>query len=176
MPLPAIWLKRALIAGVAALALLVAPAPASAEKPCWKQVLEEWADNGEIRGRYPISCYDDALRNMGSDLEHYSSAADVIEAARQRALSRSPAGRGGSDERVALPPSGGRDGEGGGGDGDGPIGHLLNAGPGSVPLPLLALASVALLLLAAAGAGLVSRYRQGRRGEPAAEPDAGTGR
>ncbi|MDQ3992757.1 MAG: hypothetical protein M3229_03770, partial [Actinomycetota bacterium] len=65
-------MTRALIAGLAVALLLLSAAPASAATPCWLQVHNDWSDNGRIDGRYPDSCYEQALRNLPSDAQIYS--------------------------------------------------------------------------------------------------------
>lgn len=168
-------MSRALVAAATALLLLLTAAPASAAQPCWRDVLDDWSDNGRVDARYADSCYEQALRNLPADVEIYSDAADVIAAAREQAL-RENARRPENRPPSAEPGSGGSGGntrQGGGGDGDGPIGAALNWGQsaaGDVPLPLLALAGVALLLTAAGGAGLLSRRLRAREVGPDRDP------
>ena len=154
-------MSRALVVAVAAVLLLLAAAPAGAGRPCWEDVHDDWSDNGRIDARYADSCYEQAIRNLPTDVEIYSDAADVIAAARDQAL-RS------NERRLEGRPGdapGTTDGKRKAGDRDGPIGAALNWGQsaaGDVPLPLVALACVALLLTAAGGAGLVSRRLRAR--------------
>ncbi len=161
-------MTRALIAGLAVALLLLSAAPASAATPCWLQVHNDWSDNGRIDGRYPDSCYEQALRNLPSDAQIYSDAADVIAAAREQALrekARRPEGRPGVEPGATNSAKGG--------DANGPIGTALNWGQraaGDVPLPLFALAGIALLLTAAGGAGLVSRRLHARHAARADDP------
>ena len=169
MSRPATTMSRALVGLAAAALVLFAAAPASAGKPCWRAILDDWSDNGRVDAAYADSCYEQALRNLPTDVEIYSDAGDVIEAARDQALrdnSRRPQSRPGTESEPGTGEAlqaGNRKGKGG--DGDGPIGAALNWGQsaaGDVPLPLLALAGVALLLTAAGGAGLLSRRLRAR--------------
>jgi hypothetical protein len=159
-------LVRRLIAVLALLLIALATAaPATAAKPCWRQVLDDWTDNTRLNGTYPISCYDTALKNLPEDIVSYTDAYDHIADARQDAL---------QGDRVLS-------GSGSGGDdndpdaGGGPLGDMLSAGTDSadsIPLPLLILGGLATLLMAAGGAGLLSRKLQARRaGGPGAPPD-----
>jgi hypothetical protein len=142
------------------LVALLSAAPASAAKPCWRQILDDWTDNTRLNKTYPIECYDAALKNLPEDIVSYTDAFDTISNARQDALQgeRVPSafeGDGGDDDPDA----------GGGGSG-GPLGDLLGAGTDSadsIPLPLLILGALAALLMAAGAAGLISRKLQARR-------------
>jgi hypothetical protein len=150
-------LARRLIAVLALLLVALATAaPATAAKPCWRQVLDDWTDNTRLNKTYPISCYDSALKNLPEDIVSYTDAYDQISNARQDAL---------QGDRV-LSGSGGDDDDPGGGDGGGPLGDILGLGTDSadsIPLPLLILGALAGLLMAAGGAGLLSRKLQARR-------------
>jgi hypothetical protein len=155
---------RPLIAVLAlVLVALATAAPATAAKPCWRQVLDDWTDNTRLNKTYPISCYDSALKNLPEDIVSYTDAYDHIANARQDALQgdRTPSGFGGDDDD---PDAGG-----------GPLGDALGAGTDSadsVPVPLLILGGLAALLMAAGAAGLLSRKLQARRaGGPGAPPD-----
>jgi hypothetical protein len=167
-----------------ALALGIA-APASAKAPCSQAVINDWFDNGRVDQRFPRHCYTEAINNLPTDVETYSSAKEDIQRA-LLALIRGSDGKGGS---------------GGGGGGQtqttpsnvNPIEPTPYARPAreslqtekpskgviwrsiewlgpsdaaSVPVPLLVLAGVAFLLLAAAGGTLVSRRLQERRLPP----------
>jgi hypothetical protein len=145
------------------LVALATAAPATAAKPCWRQVLDDWTDNTRLNKTYPISCYDSALKNLPEDIVSYTDAYDHIANARQDALQgdRVPSGFGGDDDD---PDAGG-----------GPLGDALGAGTDSadsIPVPLLILGGLATLLMAAGGAGLLSRKLQARRtGGPGGPPD-----
>lgn len=173
-----ILLALALVASVAGLTLA---APASAAKPCWKVLLNDWFD-GRIDKAYSVSCYRAAIKNLPEDVESYSNAREEINRALLAALNKSAkSGRTltGSDLVPAqtgttstLPGGTNSSGEGegeavpgspGDGGGDGPLGVLKPANADSVPIPLLVLAGLALVLLAAASAGFVARRVQARR-------------
>jgi len=145
-------------------------APASAAKPCWKKVIDDWYDNGRIDGVYPQRCLVEARRHVPEDLRVYSTIDEELQNARQvaaRASSRRPGG--GSPRSTGSA----------GGSGQAPATRnvaepdrgLFKAtfkklGPrnaDSVPLPLLILAGLALLLISAGAAGLVARRLQARR-------------
>lgn len=79
-------LKIVLVAYAAAFLLVVA-APAGAAAACSQRVLDDWAADGTVDGRYSGGCYSQALRALPSDLRAYSSAAEDIVLARQRSLS-----------------------------------------------------------------------------------------
>jgi hypothetical protein len=146
------------------LVALATAAPATAAKPCWRQVLDDWTDNTRLNGTYPISCYDTALKNLPEDIVSYTDASDQISNARQDALQ--------GDRVLSSRPGGDDDDPDAGG---GPLGDILSAGTDSadsIPLPLLILGGLATLLMAAGGAGLLSRKLQARReGGPGAPPD-----
>jgi hypothetical protein len=149
-----------LIAALTLLALALAVTePASAAKPCWRQVLDDWTDNTRLDQKYPIECYNQALENLPEDIVSYTNAYDQISNARQDSL------RG--DDRGLSGAGGGGGGNNDPGDGDGGIfGDFLgigSGGAGSIPLPLLILGALAGLLMAAGGAGLLTRKLQARR-------------
>lgn len=182
---------RALVAllAVAAAVLAASAAPASAARPCWNQVLNDWFVNGEITGSYPIACYTEAQQHIPEDAKQYSNAPQAIQRALLAAI-RQDRGNG----------PGGGIGGGGGGGGGGPIGgggggSVSNSaysgakvasphqspftkvidwlGPSnasSIPLPLLVLAGIALLLLAGAAASWFARRLQSRRLRPLPQP------
>jgi hypothetical protein len=166
---------------------LTTPATATAAKPCWKRIVDDWYDNERIDGSYSQKCYAEAEKNIPQDLRDYSDLPGEIARARQRDLRDQPAdpgkatrvvqGVGPVDEKNDDDNGGGNDSSGKSASG-GPIGAVLDAaGPSSAdspPIPLLVLAGLALLLVAAGGAGLLSRRLQARRartGPPPAGPD-----
>jgi hypothetical protein len=173
------FLKAALCAGLASVALLCAaaqPARAAASAtPCWKVLLNDWYD-GRIDGSYQRHCYNDALKHLPADVSTYSSAhEDILRAlqsaiAKQRAAGHSvgpndviaPPARApgtGTNPGTATTPSG-RDQPNG-------LADKLNPGsPSSLPVPLLILGGLALVLVAAGGAGLVAKRIQARRQNP----------
>lgn len=166
-----------------AAAAVAAPSPASAAKPCWVKLVNDWYD-GRIDGTYPAKCYRDAIKNIPDDLKGYSDAEEDI----RRALLNATREKGGEiapsepiapepntkpkdveplpgeeeageeeDEEVAAPGSGDDDG------GGGILGVLKPSNADSVPIPLLVLAGLALILLAAAAASFAARRIQARR-------------
>jgi hypothetical protein len=140
--------------------------PASAAKPCWRVILDDWTDNTRLDGTYSIECYNEALANIPGDLKDYTDAYDQIANARQDAL------RGDDDRRLSGPAAAGSDNDPGDSDG-GLIGDLLGIGSGdsgSIPLPLIILGALAGLLMAAGGAGLLARKLQARRAGPPEAP------
>jgi hypothetical protein len=163
----ALRLSRALVLLAALLVAASACGQATATRPCWKQVQDDWTDNGAIDSTYKPKCYDQAIKKLPRDLFIYSDAPDVISAAKQSALKekvRTLQSVGGSSN------SGGGGNTGGGESGAaGPIGDVLNAGSTTtdgMPLPLLILGGVAILLLAAGAVGVTSRHVQARRTPP----------
>ena len=48
----------------AALALTVSAPSASAQTPCWKQIQDDWVDDGIIQGVYPLHCYGEAIKHV----------------------------------------------------------------------------------------------------------------
>lgn len=178
---------RVLLAMVAgALVVLVAgvgtaaAAHESAQQPtanCWKQVVNDWDDNGRVDHVYAPACYTQAIQHLNAypDIKGYSSAIDDIQAALYAVLHEE--GRGGGPPAApgspsssdpsgsaAAPSSGHR----------GPFAwltdHLAPGNAQSVPLPLLVLGGLALLLLLAAGGTWLARRLQARRMTPAPSP------
>jgi hypothetical protein len=159
---------------------LSTPVSATAAKPCWKQILDDWYGNERIDGSYSQACYREADKNIPQDLRDYSDLPGEIARARMRDL-RDERADGGADSRTLAgsgPVDERNDGEGGSGKGgDGAIGSALDAlGPDSAdsaPIPLLVLAGLALLLVAAGAAGLLSRRLQARRARSVPPLDPG---
>jgi hypothetical protein len=172
-------LRLVLIVAVAFAALtaaLASPAPAAAATPCWKKVVNDWLKDGRIDEIYEDVCYAQALQNLPTDLEEYSSLGDDIRVARTAAQrGELPAfqqgvGAPGKDDASAGPvPIGGSSGGSGGGSGrgDGAVRKLLvRIGPSNaedVPIPLLVLGAIATLLMASGAAGMVARRTAHRR-------------
>jgi hypothetical protein len=185
----------AAIASLRLLALLVAlsgvfalstPATATAAKPCWKRIVDDWYDNERIDGSYSQKCYAEAEKNIPQDLRDYSDLPGEIARARQRDLRAQHAdpSEGTRVVQSVGPVDEKNDDDNGNSKGDqgaksatggGPIDDLLEAaGPSSAdspPIPLLVLAGLALLLVAAGGAGLLSRRLQARRARIGPPPD-----
>jgi hypothetical protein len=178
-------LLGALLPLVVAAGMLMLPAPAGAGEPCWQTVINDWADNTRVDGRYPIHCYWDALRNLPADMRAYSSAPDDIERAMRAEIRRQAEdseSNTSSDDSGVLGGSGGTPGSGadaksdesapysGVGDPDPDEGRdnssgvlrqaLDEIGPGnatSFPLPLLVLGGLFGVVLIAGGLGYLAR-------------------
>ena len=133
--------------------------------PCWKDVINDWLNDGRIDRVYQDSCYAQALDHLPTDLKEYSSLGDDINLARELALrGEAPPGGGGGN---GTGPTGGPGPDGGSDREKGFIRELLvTVGPGNadeVPIPLLVLGALATLLMAAGAAGMVARRTQHRR-------------
>jgi hypothetical protein len=148
-----------LVAGCALLAAtLVAPAPAAAATPCWRQVVDDWFD-GRIDGTYAPHCYQDALQHLPADARAYTTAASDIQRALLASIRtrRAPARRAVSSpgtrslesvrrpEPSAIPVRGER-----------PLferiaGIGASGGAASLPLPILLVGVLTALLVGAAG-------------------------
>jgi hypothetical protein len=124
----------------AAFAILsLGPSPASAAKPCWELVLDDWADNSRIDRPFSVACLQQALDRAPEDIRAYSDIEDQIRQALREAAVRRPQSSGGSD---------------------GPIGQALSldtTDARSIPIPLIVLAACASALLVVGGAGLAAR-------------------
>jgi hypothetical protein len=162
-----------LVAGVGA----AAAAHEAAQQPtadCYKQVINDWENNGRIDNVYAPPCYTQAIQHLNQypDIKGYSNVIQDIQAALYAVLHEE--GRGGGDGGSSGP-GGSSIGPGGGtthpkkSDG-GPINWLSNhLAPGnaqSVPLPLLVLGGLAVLLLLAAAATWFARRIQTNRARP----------
>ena len=74
------------------------PALAAKSQPCWKQVINDWSQDGSIDGAYSAKCIEEALDRVPEDIRAYSDFEEQAKAARLaagRALQSS--GGGGSD-------------------------------------------------------------------------------
>jgi hypothetical protein len=157
---------------LAALVAISAPA-ASAARPCWKDLVDDyWADN-RVDKVYPISCYRDAMEALPSDVRQYSDAQDDLRRALLAAI-RDERDSGGSNPTARssdAPPPAIDDKEGGkGGFFREVIDELGPKNASSIPVPLLVLATIALLLVGAAGVSYGARWYQARR-VPIAPPE-----
>ena len=131
---------------------------AAAKSACWRQILNEWADDRQISATYPLRCYREALQHVPEDLRVYSDIEQDILAARQQAA------RGARSLQVRDQPSQAE-------RRHDPDAGLFTQGfdklgpnnADSMPLPLLILGGLALLLVAAGAAGLVSRRFRTRK-------------
>lgn len=169
--------RLAILTALVALALAAA-GPATAAKPCWTQLLNDWWD-GRIDKAYPVSCYRAAIDNLPEDVSAYSNAREEINRALLAALREGegpgdplegsdpvpPQPRTGTDEVSTVGEDDDDFGEAvGPGDDEGGLGDVLRpSNADSIPIPLLVLAGLALVLLAAAAAGFVARRIQARR-------------
>ena len=66
---------------------------ASATRPCWKQVQDDWTNNRLGSTTYAPNCYDQAIKNLGGDVKYYSNAVDEIHAAEQPELNHGAWGK-----------------------------------------------------------------------------------
>jgi len=145
--------RRLAVAGVmlAVLAPWINVPVATAASPCAKQVLSDWYADGRVDDSYPLSCYDEALDAVPSDIRDYTDAHDVIaralqEAARQVGVITPPS--------TPRPPSGTLHPK----PQDAPV--VSTAASSSIPVPLVVLASSAFVLLGSGALGHVMRRRR----------------
>jgi hypothetical protein len=147
----------------------VSVTPASAKRPCWKDVASDWFTDSKLQGRYAPHCYREAIHHLPGVTDSYSTARDEIRRAMLFAIAHPTK----PSAPTRTPPPGEGLGPGEGGDA-GLIQSLLEKlGPknaDAVPLPLLVLAGISLLLLGTAGASYVARRMQAKRLEPAPAP------
>ena len=160
---------------------------AAAATPCWKTVVNDWYDNGQIDKTYPAHCYRDALRNLPEDIRDYTSLGDDLQSALLGAVrnrdARHPtmAGASGPGNPSGPAPSGpsSRQTQAAKKTQKGFVRRAIDAlGPDSadaVPWPLLILAAIAGALLLAGTTGMVARKVRARRGQvppsvPRSEP------
>jgi hypothetical protein len=164
-------LLRLLVAGVLASTMFAIAAPAaSAARPCWKDLVDDyWADN-RVDKVYPISCYRDAMEALPRDVKEYSDAQDDLRRALLIAI-RNERDKGDSsggsstegDGRTSATPSTSSDDNAPKGFFGEVIDKLGPKNASSVPVPLLVLATIALLLVGAAGVSYATRWYQARR-------------
>ena len=113
---------------------------ASAAKPCWELVLDDWADNASIDRPFSVTCLQQALDRAPEDIRAYSDIEDQIRQALRDTVVRRPQSSTGNPE--------------------GPIQQALSVDTNSarsIPLPLLVLAACASALIIAGGAGMAVR-------------------
>ena len=144
----------------AVLALAVSAPSASAQTPCWKQIQDDWVDDGIIQGVYPLHCYGEAIKHVPNDLAQYTGIIDDITAARQQAARgvRTTQAHGGGQSRsepTSNDPSSGVY--------NSALDKLGPTNSDSMPLPLLILAGLALMMVAAGAAGLATRHLRARK-------------
>ena len=158
-------LRIAFTTAAATIALLaLGAAPASAAKPCWYKVQNDWYRHGQVTGTYPVHCYVEAIKNLPEDSKTYSSAPDDIRRAMLLAI-RIERGGGPSGPAPGVTASGPS--SGGGSGGHGLFGSVFDTfapkNANGVPVPLIVLGTIALLLLLAGGGSVVARRMQSRR-------------
>lgn len=112
---------RLLMFAATLLAAAGVAAPASAQ-PCADTIIDDWADNAEIDGTYPLECYRAAIQALPEDLRSYSSAADDIRRAQQELI----AAQSGSGDGDATAGGGG---ESAGGGEEGSAGETAERDP-----------------------------------------------
>jgi hypothetical protein len=120
--------------------LLLGSSPASAAKPCWELVLDDWADNTSIERPFSVACLQQALDRAPEDIRAYSDIEDQIRQALRDTAIRRPQSSTGNPE--------------------GPIEQALSVDTNdarSIPIPLLVLAACASALMIAGGAGIAVR-------------------
>ena len=152
------------------------PALAARSQPCWKQVINDWSQDGSIDGAYSAKCIEEALDRVPEDIRAYSDFEEQAKAARLaagRALQSSGGGgsgsadesqSGGEDEAAPIKP---REPETGSKDET-----LIQSALGtngnnadSVPLPLLILLGLAGALITAGALGFGARKLRAHRAD-----------
>lgn len=109
-------------------------AASASAKTCAEKIIDDWADNAQIDGTYPLACYRAAIQALPEDLRAYSSAGDDIRRAQQEliaAQSGSGDGDAGGGEGESQGGSGGSPGDGGSAGGDGNPGETAERDPQS---------------------------------------------
>jgi hypothetical protein len=171
MTRPKAFLIMLLVCGAGILAI-ASPALAAKSQPCWKQVINDWSQDGIIDGAYSSRCIDEALDKVPEDIRAYSDFEEQAKAARL-AAGRALQSSGGadasdsadeeSDDDAAVvkprePNTGPKD------------ETLIQSALGtngnnadSVPLPLLILLGLAGALITAGGVGFGARKLRARR-------------
>ena len=162
-----------LVCGAGILAT-ASPALAAKSQPCWKQVINDWSQDGSIDGAYSAKCIEEALDRVPEDIRAYSDFEEQAKAARLaagRALQSSGGGsdntdetQGGTEDEAAPikprePETGSKD------------ETLIQSALGtngnnadSVPLPLLILLGLAGALITAGALGFGARKLRAHRG------------
>ena len=161
-----------LVCGAGILAT-ASPALAAKSQPCWKQVINDWSQDGSIDGAYSAKCIEEALDRVPEDIRAYSDFEEQAKAARLaagRALQSSSGGSDNADESQSedeAAPIKPREPETGPKDET-----LIQSALGtngnnadSVPLPLLILLGLAGALIAAGGVGFGARKLRAHRAD-----------
>jgi len=154
----------------------------TATPDCWKQVVNDWENNGRVDNVYAPPCYTQAIQHLNAypDLKGYSSAIEDIQAALYAVLHEEGRGGGGPggptgvapaesttppEDTTAVPTKK---------PDSGPIHwlstHLAPGNAQSVPVPLLVLGGLAVLLLLAAAGTWLARRIQANRMKPKPAP------
>jgi hypothetical protein len=142
--------SRRLLIVIAAVGLgIILPGLTAAALPCSQRVLTDWSDNGRIDRAYPLSCYEEAIAALPTDIRDYTNAQDVIDRAMTSAV------RARSDAPAADAEASGS-----------PREAIDASGAVPVPIPLVVLVAVALALLAAGAATHIGRRAALGRKEP----------
>lgn len=152
-------------------AALLAATPAAAAKPCYKRVLDDWSQDGQINGSYSPACLTKAIDQAPEDVRAYTNFEEQAEAARiaaTRSLQGASGGPGsGSAPTDDSPPLREREPETGSNAKDEtPVGWALGTrgnNADSVPLPLLVLLGLATALISAGAIGFGARKLKARR-------------
>jgi hypothetical protein len=180
-------MKRLLLVVVLLAAAAVQVGPAGAAVPCRQKIYTDWRQDGKIATTYPIGCYRDALKHLGSDATIYSNLGPDIRAAMQAAILRkegkhvkavvgkgfAPLKPAGKPVLVSQPPhstkSPSRSPQSTDHSSSGPT-ETTAAAPvastsdgGGLPLPILLLGGLALALAAAGAIGAAVRHARTRR-------------
>jgi hypothetical protein len=103
-----------LLTFVAVLVAAVGFAASASAQTCAENIIDDWADNAEIDGTYPLDCYRSAIQALPEDLRAYSSAGDDIRRAQQELIAAQSDSGGGSESS-----GGGESAGSGGSDGGG---------------------------------------------------------
>ena len=173
-----------MLAALVTLAVITATASAQRQAPqrsheatpCWK-VLTNDAFDGKVDGIYPSAVYGEAIQHLPTDVQSYSTIADVITRARQAALQQSGKGVKADPGRCGYAvgdTKGGSVSGNGGSPSDGIVPGVIDKGADSAdgfPVALIVIAIVAALLVLGGGAGFIVRRRQRSQ----AELDAASG-
>jgi hypothetical protein len=155
------------------------PALAAKSQPCWKQVVNDWSQDGSIDGAYSARCIEEALAKVPEDIRAYSDFEEQAKSARL-AASRSLQSSGGSDTGDTGDSGGSDDSDDSDDEAAAVEPREPNTGPkdetliqsalgtngnnaDSVPLPLLILLGLAGALLTAGAVGLGTRKLRARR-------------
>ena len=151
---------------------------ADARTPCRNLIYNDWYQDGQIASTYPVSCYRDALRHLGTGDQVYTSLEDDIRAAMQAALARRHGKKVAAQvgHKFTTPvlvdsnePKSRKDEHADPTDPATPTkNRSLASSPvpvaahssNGIPAPLLVLGGLALVLLAAGGVGTVVRRRR----------------